>query len=88
MYEAVFSIFRENIENVWQEGKREGRQEGRQEGRKEGAADAFSEVAERMIKEGMPGNQIAAFTNLGRRDIERIAKRLKKTVIWGDSAGM
>ena len=87
MYEAVFSIFRENIENVWQEGKREGRQEGRQEGRKEGAADAFSEVAERMIKEGMPGNQISAFTNLGRKEIDGIAQQLKKTVNWSDATG-
>ena len=65
--------------------KREGIREGRQEGIREGTADAFNAVAERMINAGKAGDEIRMFTNLGRQDIDVIAKRLNRTVSWEDT---
>ena len=46
------------------------------------ATDAYRTMAERMIKDGMPGDKISLFTSLGRSDIDGIASRLHRTVSW------
>ena len=93
MYEAVLSIFQKDIDQKLeiarresrQEGLRDGRREGRREGLRDGADNAFKTMAERMIQAGKPGGEISLFTNLGRSDIDIIAKRLNRTVSWGET---
>ena len=68
MDNAVLSIFKDRIEDV----------------RREGAADAYRTMAERMISDGLPGDMIAKYSQLGRHDIDVIAKRLNRTVSWGE----
>ena len=79
-FEAL-KIKREGI----REGRQEGIREGLQQGEKNGEANAYRVMAERMISAGKPGDEIALFTNLGRQDIDVIAKRLNRTVSWKDT---
>ena len=50
----------------------------RQEGRKE----EQNTFAERMISAGKPGSEISLFTDLGRQDIDKIARKMNRTVYW------
>ena len=68
MDNAVLSIFKDRIEDV----------------RREGAADAYRTMAERMINAELPGDMISMLTQLGRHDIDVIAKRLNRTVSWDE----
>ena len=61
------------------------RQEGRQEGWQEGQLDIMNSVTERMIRAGKPGDEISLFTTLKRQDIDRIARRLNRTVSWNEA---
>ena len=81
MYEAVLSIFQKDLDQKFEDG----RQEGLREGLRDGADNAFRTMAERMIQAGKPGGEISMFTNLGRSDIDVIAKRLNRTVSWGEA---
>ena len=83
-FEAL-KIKREGIREGIREGRQEGIREGLQQGEKNGEANAYRVMAERMIKDDMPGDKIALFTNLGRQDIDVIAKRLNRTVSWKDT---
>ena len=83
-------LFHDDLMRAMQEGERKGKREGwkegnlegRREGRQEGAANTLNAVAERMIFAGRPGDEISRFTSLGRKDIELIAQRLDRPVIW------
>lgn len=61
------------------------KREGFQEGRQEGADDVYRTMAERMIRDGMPGDKISMFTNLGRNEIDVIATGIKHPVTWNDA---
>ena len=52
---------------------------------KEGAANAWKEMAERMVADGEPGDRISRYTRLGRKEIDSIAQRLNRTVSWGEA---
>ena len=47
--------------------------------------DTLNSVAERMISAGKPGDEISLFTTLKRQDIDRIARRLNRTVSWNEA---
>ena len=47
--------------------------------------DTLNTVAERMISAGKPGDEISLFTTLKRQDIDRIARRLNRTVSWNEA---
>ena len=66
--------------------KREGIREGIQKGRAEGVTEGRKVTAEEMIRDGLPGNMIAKYSHLGRKDIDLIAAGLNRTVAW-DGAG-
>ena len=53
--------------------------------RQEERMGTLNTVAELMIKDGMPGDKISRFTNLGRKDIDTIAHRLNRTVNWNEA---
>ena len=57
----------------------------RQEGRQECQLDMMNSVAERMISAGKPGDEISLFTTLKRQDIDKIARRLNRTVSWNEA---
>ena len=61
------------------------KREGMREGRRQGEANAYHDTAERMINAGKPGDEIAAFTSLDRKDIDNIARQLNRTVLWGET---
>ena len=44
----------------------------------------FNTVAERMISAGKPGSEISLFTDLGRQDIDKIARKMNRTVYWNE----
>ena len=69
------------VTRIWQDGVRQGRREGK----KEGAANAWNEMAERMVADGEPGDRISKYTRLGRKEIDSIAQRLNRTVSWGEA---
>ena len=69
MDNAVLSIFQDRIDQRVEDGKR----------------DAYCTVAERMISDGLPGDMIAKYSQLGRHDIDVIAARLNRTVTWGEA---
>ena len=64
--------------------KREGMREGMRKGMHEGAAGAFTQAAERMIRGGYDGKAIATVTGYDRGQIDSIARRMNRTVNWGD----
>ena len=76
---------REGMRKGRREGRREGKREGMREGRRQGEANAYHDTAERMINAGKPGDEIAAFTSLDRKDIDNIARQLNRTVLWGET---
>ena len=84
-FEAL-KIKREGIREGIREGKREGilegLRDGLEQGEKNGEANAYRMMAERMIQDNMPGDKISLFTNLGRHDIDVIARSLNHTVNW------
>ena len=47
--------------------------------------DTLNIVAERMVRAGKTGDEISLFTNLERREIDTIARRLNRTVSWGEA---
>ena len=61
-------------------------QKGIREGQKEGAANAWNEMAERMVSDGEPGDKILRYTRLGRKEIDTIAQRLNRTVVWNETS--
>ena len=77
MYEAVLSIFQKDIDQKLETVRRESLRDG--------ADNERRATAERMIQAGKPGGEISMFTNLGRSDIDVIAKRLNRTVSWGET---
>ena len=83
-FEAL-KIKRAGMQEGMQAGMQAGMQEGLQQGEKNGEANAYRVMAERMISAGKPGDEIRMFTNLGRQDIDVIAKRLNRTVSWKDA---
>ena len=50
--------------------------------KREGAAEERTTVAERMIHDGLSGDKISLFTQLERKDIDKIAKRIHRSVSW------
>ena len=83
--EGIREGMREGMRKGLHEGMREGMREGLQQGEKNGEANAYRAMAERMINAGKAGDEIQMFTNLGRQDIDVIAKRLNRTVSWKDT---
>ena len=65
----------EGIVEGRQEGIVEGRQEGIVEGRQEGIVEERSEIARRMLADGMDIEAICRITGLSRREVAKLAKR-------------
>ena len=79
--ETMYGVLREIMKDDFVKE----RQEGWQEGRQEGQLDMMNSVAERMISAGKPGDEISLFTTLKRQDIDKIARRLNRTVSWNEA---
>ena len=70
MYGALREIMKEDLLQEWQDGRQSGRMEER------------NNFVARMINAGRPGSEISLFTDLGRQDIDKIARKMNRTVYW------
>ena len=93
MYGVLREIMKDDLvrerEEGLQEGERRGLQEGErrglEKGQRRGRRDTLNTVAERMVRAGRSGDEISLFTNLERREIDTIARRLNRTVSWAEA---
>ena len=58
------------------------------EGKREGERNKGREVALKMMRKGISGNTIMECTDIGRKEINKLAKDNHLTVSWNDDEAM
>ena len=69
---------------IFQEGRLSGKSEYTREGKREGKC----EVALKMMRKGESGDKIMDYTDIGRKEINKLAKDNHLTVSWNDDEAM
>ena len=92
MYGALREIMKDDLLREREEGRKEMQQEMQQEMQREIQRESQrmqqkmqNNFVERMINLGKPGDEISLVTDLGRQDIDKIARRMNRTVTWNEA---
>ena len=90
MYGALREIMKEELLREREEGRKEERKESmrkQEEMQKESMRKQLemqNNFVARLISVGRPGNEISLVTDLGRQDIDKIARKMNRTVYWNE----
>ena len=79
MYGALREIMKEELLREREEGRKEEQKESMRK-----QLEMQNNFVVRMINAERPGNEISLFTDLGRQDIDKIARKMNRTVYWNE----
>ena len=79
MYGALREIMKDELLREREEGRKEERKESLRK-----QEEMLNNFVVRMISAGKPGSEISLFTDLGRQDIDKIARKMNRTVYWNE----